>query len=107
MERLKVAQDRQKSWTDKKRRKLQFQVGDHVFLKVSPTKGITRFGRHNKLNPRYVGPFEILSRKGDVAYQLALPPELARTHNVFHVTLLRKYVPDPNHEVEYKPLQVR
>ena len=54
-----------------------------------------------------MGPFEILSRKGDVAYQLALPPELARIHNVFHVSLLRKYVPDPNHVVKYEPLQVR
>ena len=70
-------QDRQKSYADNKRRVIQFEVGDHVFLKVSPTKGVMRFGRKEKLSPRYIGPFEILGLKGEVAYELALPLELS------------------------------
>ncbi|XP_038990397.1 uncharacterized protein LOC120113327 [Phoenix dactylifera] len=103
--RLKAAQDRQKSWADKKRREVKFQEGDFV-LKVSPSKGVTRFGRHSKLNPRYIGPFEILSRVGEVAYKLALLPELSSVHNVFHVSLLRRYIPDPSHIVQHEPLQI-
>ena len=97
--RLKAVQDRQKSWADRKRRELEFQVGDHNFLKVSPTKGVMRFGRHGKLSPRYIGPFEISNRVGDVAYELALPLDLSKVHNVFHVSLRKKFVPDPNNMV--------
>ena len=87
---MKAAQDRYKSYADKRRRPLEFEVGDHVFLKVSPTKGVVRFGVRGKLNPRYIGPYEILERIGPVAYRLALPPSLAGVHDVFHVSLLRK-----------------
>ena len=72
--RMKEAQDRQKSYADLRRRPLEFVVGDHIFLKISPTRGVMRFGKSGKLSPRYVGPFEILKRLGEVAYQLALPP---------------------------------
>ncbi|KAJ0969832.1 hypothetical protein J5N97_022709 [Dioscorea zingiberensis] len=104
-ERLLAAQSRQKSYTDNKRRKLDFQVGDHVFLKVSPTKGVVRFGARGKLNPRYIGPFEVLERVGKVAYRLALPPSLARVHNVFNVSMLRKYVPDPTHVIQLPSME--
>ncbi|KAL3510631.1 hypothetical protein ACH5RR_030032 [Cinchona calisaya] len=103
-DKLKAAQDRQKSWADMKRRPLEFQVGDKVYLKVSPTRGVMRFGKSGKLSPRFVGPFEILKRVGNLAYQLALPPELARVHNIFHVSQLRKYISDPSHVIDYQPL---
>ena len=74
-----------------------FMEGDHVWLQVSPMKGVMRFGKKGKLSPRFVGPFEILSRVGEVAYKLALPPSLSVVHPVFHVSMLRKYVPDESH----------
>ncbi|KAI3696894.1 hypothetical protein L6452_29499 [Arctium lappa] len=89
-ERMKAAQDRQKSYADKKRRPMEFQVGDRVMLKVSPWKGIIRFGKRGKLSPRFLGPFKVLKRVGLQAYQLELPPELSRIHNTFHVCYLRK-----------------
>ena len=88
-EKLKEAQSRQKSYADRHRRPLELQVGEHVFLKVSPWKGVQRFGIKGKLSPRYIGPFEILDRVGEVSYRLALPPQLSHVHNVFHVSLLR------------------
>lgn len=104
--RMKSAQDRQKVYADRRRRKLEFEVGDKVFLKVSPTKGVKRFGLKGKLSPRYIGPYEVLRRVGEVAYELALPPQLAKVHNVFHVSQLRKYVFDPSHILEQEPLQL-
>ncbi|GKV11068.1 hypothetical protein SLEP1_g22354 [Rubroshorea leprosula] len=89
-ERLRVEQSRQKSYADKRRRDLEFEVGDHVFLKVSPTRGVLRFGIRGKLSPRYIGPYPILERIGEVAYKLELPGNLAGVHDVFHVSLLRK-----------------
>ena len=89
-QRLVTAQSRQKSYADNRRRPLEFQVGDHVFLKVQPRRGIVRFGQKGKLAPRFIGPFEILQRIGEVAYRLALPPQLSGVHNVFHVSMLRK-----------------
>ena len=86
---------------------MQFEIGDHVFLKVSLTKGVMKFGRRGKLSLRYIGPFEILERKGEVVYEIALPPELSQVHPVFHVSMLQKYVPDPSHVVEYQPLDIR
>ncbi|GKV43664.1 hypothetical protein SLEP1_g50928 [Rubroshorea leprosula] len=106
-QRLKVAQDRQKSYADNRRRPLEFEVGDHVFLKVSPTKGVYRFGLKGKLSPRYIGPFEILERVGEVAYRIALPPELSNVHNVFHVSVLRKYESDPSHVINFEPLELK
>ena len=73
-QRLLTTQSRQKSYTDQRRRPLEFAVGDHVFLKVQPRRGVVRFGKKGKLSPRYIGPFEILQRIGEVAYRLALPP---------------------------------
>ena len=105
--RLQAAQSRQKSYADKRRRPLEFEVGDHVFLKVSPLKGSIRFGQKGKLSPRFIGPFEILQRVGSVAYRLALPPSLQGVHDVFHVSNLRKYVSDPDHVIQHEPLQVK
>ncbi|KAL5537439.1 hypothetical protein UlMin_045822 [Ulmus minor] len=101
-----TAQSRQKSYADKRRRPLEFLVGDSVFLKVAPMKGVMRFGKKGKLSPRYIGPFEILERIGKVAYRLALPPELSPVHNVFHVSMLRRYVSDPSHVLENEPIEV-
>ncbi|GJS08197.1 putative nucleotidyltransferase, ribonuclease H [Tanacetum coccineum] len=81
-EKLKEAQTRQKSYADRHRRALEFQPGEHVFLKVSPTRGVRRFGIKGKLSPRFIGPFEILDRVGEVSYRLALPPQLSHVHNV-------------------------
>ena len=89
-ERLKAAQDRQKSYADKKRRPVEFQVGDRVMLKVSPWKGIIRFGKRGKLSPRFLGPFTILDRIGLQAYRLDLPPEMDGIRPIFHVCYLRK-----------------
>ena len=97
---LKVAQDRQKSYSDLKRRDIEYQVGDKVFLKVSPWRGVLRFGKKGKLAPRYIGPYEVIERIGLVAYRLALPPELAQIHNVFHVSMLRRYRSNPSHVLQ-------
>ncbi|XP_073133323.1 uncharacterized protein [Henckelia pumila] len=105
-ERMRTAQSRQKNYADRQRRDLEFAVGDHVFLKVSPMKGVMRFGRRGKLNPRYIGPFEILERIGTLSYRLALPPSLAKVHNVFHVSMLRRYVSNPSHVLDFEPLQL-
>ncbi|KAL0546797.1 hypothetical protein IC582_016710 [Cucumis melo] len=104
--RMRTAQSRQKSYADVRRKDLEFEVGDKVFLKVAPMKGVLRFERRGKLSPRFVGPFEILERIGPVAYRLALPPSLSTVHDVFHVSMLRKYVPDPSHVVDYEPLEI-
>ncbi|XP_057511924.1 uncharacterized protein LOC130794016 [Actinidia eriantha] len=96
-ERIKQAQDRQKSYADNRRRDLEFEVGDYIFLRVSPWKGVMRFGKKEKLSPRYIGLYEIIRRIGSTAYQVVLPPELAQLHNVFHVSMLKKYIPDPSH----------
>ncbi|XP_019178173.1 PREDICTED: uncharacterized protein LOC109173399 [Ipomoea nil] len=95
--RMKAAQDRQKSYADRARRQVEFAVGDKVLLRVSPTRGVMRFGRKGKLSPRFIGPYEILERVGNLAYRLALPMEMERVHNVFHVSQLKKYVHDPTH----------
>ncbi|KZV38188.1 hypothetical protein F511_38916 [Dorcoceras hygrometricum] len=94
---MKAAQDRQASYANKRRRPLEFHVGDRVFLKVSPFRSVMRFGCKGKLAPRYVGPYEIVKRIGPLAYRLLLPTELSSLHDVFHVSMLRKYEPDPSH----------
>ena len=96
-QRLKAAQDRQKSYADTRRKDLEFQVGEFVYLKTSPKKGVIRFRTSGKLKPRFIGPFPILDRIGSCAYRLALPPSLDGVHNVFHVSMLKKYVRDENH----------
>ena len=105
---MKAAHDRYKSYADKRRRPLAFEVGNHVFLKVSPTKSVVWFGVRGKLNPQYIGPYEILERIGPVAYRLAVPPSLAGVHNVFHVSQLRKCLSDVDavidmHQPEIQP----
>ena len=85
---------------------MAFEVGDHVFLKISPRRGLMRFGKSGKLSPRFIGPFEILERIGETAYRLALPPQLSGVHDVFHVSMLRKYEPDPSHVLDWTDLEV-
>lgn len=102
-----AAQGRQKSYADKRRKPLEFEEGEHVFLKVSPTTGIGRAIRAKKLNPRFIGPFQILKRLGPVAYQIALPPSLSNLHDVFHVSQLRKYVSDPSHIIRTESVQLK
>jgi hypothetical protein len=97
---LKTAQSRQKSYADQRRKPLQFQVGDFVYLRVSPTKGVQRFGIKGKLAPRYVGPFEILEICALVAYKLLLPPQMTAIHDVFHVSQLKKCIKVPTEIVE-------
>ncbi|GJX96336.1 putative reverse transcriptase domain-containing protein [Tanacetum coccineum] len=93
-QRIQAARDRQKSYADLKRKPMEYQVGDKVMLKVSPWKGVVRFGKRGKLNPRYVGPFKVLERIGSVAYKLELPQELSRVHNTFHVSNLKRCYSD-------------
>ena len=93
---LKMTRDRQRSYANNRRRDLQFEIGDWVFLMISPWKGVLRFRRKGKLSPRFIGPYEIVSKVGPVAYRLKLPQELSRIHDTFHVSMLRKYIPDPS-----------
>ncbi|XP_042380381.1 uncharacterized protein LOC121972820 [Zingiber officinale] len=103
--RMQAAQSRQKNYADQRRRDLEFSVGDHVFLKVSPMKGVLRFRKKGKLSPRYIGPFEILDRIGTRAYRVALPPNLSGVHNVFHVSMLRRYISNPSHVIGHESMQ--
>jgi hypothetical protein len=99
-----AAQSRQRSYADVRRRDLEFVVGDQVLLRVSPTKGVVRFGVSRKLSPRYIGPFTILARVGSLAYRLQLPDSMAGVHPVFHVSMLRKFLRDPDHQIEMEPI---
>ncbi|GJV02961.1 hypothetical protein Tco_1336530 [Tanacetum coccineum] len=95
-QRMQAAQDRQKRYADRKRKPMEFKVGDRVMLKVSPWKWVVRFGKRGKLNPRYVGPFKVIAKVGKVAYRLELPQELSRVHHTFHVSNLKKcYIDEP------------
>ncbi|GKA53017.1 putative reverse transcriptase domain-containing protein [Tanacetum coccineum] len=95
-QRIQVARDRQKNYANLKCKPMEFQVGDRVMLKVLPWKGVVRFGKRGKLNPRYVGPFKVLAKVGAVAYKLELPQELSKVHHTFHVSNLKKcYVDEP------------
>jgi hypothetical protein len=103
---LKAAQSRQKSYADKRRKPLQFVVGDFVYLRVSPTRGIQRFGIKGKLAPRYVGPLKILEVCGPVAYHLQLPPQLVAVHDVFHVSQLRKCIKTPTEIIDSQAIEI-
>jgi hypothetical protein len=103
---LKTAQSRQKSYADRRRKPLQFQIGDFVYLRVSPTKGVQRFGIKGKLAPRYIGPFEILEICGPVAYKLLLPPRMATIHDIFHVSQLKKCIKVPTEIVETPAIEI-
>nr|GFD54441.1 putative reverse transcriptase domain-containing protein [Tanacetum cinerariifolium] len=96
---LKTARSRQKSYADKRRKPLEFEVGDRVLLKVSLWKGVVRFGKKGKLAPRYVGPFEIVRRVGQVAYRLKLPQELSCIHDMFHVSNLKKCLAESDAQI--------
>ena len=96
-QRLKAAGDRQKAYADFKRKDIEYEMADKVFLKVSPWRKVLRFRKKRKLSPRFIGPYEVLERIEPVAYRLALPPELANLHDVFHVSKLRKYRYDGSH----------
>ncbi|WVZ64170.1 LOW QUALITY PROTEIN: hypothetical protein U9M48_013733 [Paspalum notatum var. saurae] len=103
----KVAQSRQRSYADVRRRDLSFKVDDHVYLKVSPMRGIRRFNMKGKLAPRYIGPFKILEKKSEVAYHLELPPSLSDVHDVFHVSQLKKCLRVPEEQAPLEGLEVQ
>ncbi|GKA08058.1 putative reverse transcriptase domain-containing protein, partial [Tanacetum coccineum] len=105
-QRIQAARDRQKSYADLKRKPMEFQVRDRVMLKVSPWKGVMRFGKRGKLNPRYVGPFKVLEKVGSVAYKLELPQELSWVHNTFHVSNLKKCYSEEPLAVPLKELHI-
>ena len=105
-QRLLTAQSWQKSYANLRRRPSEFKVGDHVFLKVMPERGVVRFDKRGKLSPRFIGPFEILERIDTVAYRLALPPSMSSVHEVFHVSMLRRYTLDPTHVVDWGEIEV-
>ena len=103
---LLMTQSRHKSYVDVRRRPLEFEVRDHVFLKLMSKRGVVRFSKRGKQSPRFIRPFEILKRVGTVAYRLALPPSMSGVHVVFHVSMLRKYTPDPAHVVDWGQIEV-
>ncbi|GJV67983.1 hypothetical protein Tco_1483492 [Tanacetum coccineum] len=105
-DRLKGVHDHQKSYADKRRKPLEFSVGDYVLLKVSPWKGVVHFGKKEKLAPRFVGPFEIVKKVGHVAYRLDLPKELNGVHDTFHVSNLKECLADPTSQVPLDEIQV-
>jgi hypothetical protein len=102
-----MAKSRQKSYADTRRRELTFEEGDYVYLKVSPIRGLRRFKVKGKLSPRYIGPFRILVRKDDIAYQLELPARLSDMHNVFHISQLKKCLRVPEEQLPQEELNVQ
>jgi len=106
-EKMKASQSRQKSYHDKRRKDIEFQVVDHLFLRVNPMIGVGCALKCRKLTPRFVGPFEIVEKAGAVAYQIVLSPSLSNLHDVFHVSQLRKYVYDESHVIQVDELEVR
>lgn len=105
--RLKKAQSQQKSYTDHRRCELSFEVGDFVDLKVSPMRSVHRFQVRGKLAPRYIGPYRILTRKGEVAFQLELPPQLSDVHDVFHISQLKKCLQVPTDSIPLESLDIQ
>jgi hypothetical protein len=106
-ENLKVAQSRQKHYADNRRRDLTFEVSDFMYLKVLPMRGLRHFKVKGKLAPRYVRPFKVLDRRGEVTYQLELPPQLADVHDVFHVSQLKKCLRVLEEQLPIKELELR
>ncbi|XP_071924733.1 uncharacterized protein [Coffea arabica] len=105
-QRIQTAQSSQKNYTDNRRKNLEFAVGDLVFLKITPLKASLMSGRGKKLQPRFVGPYKIIQRMEQVAYKLKLPPNLSRIHNMFHVSMLKKYHPDPSHVLQPESIEI-
>jgi hypothetical protein len=106
-ENLHVTQSRQKSYTDHRRRELSFEVGDFVYLKVSRMRGLHRFKAQGKLAPRFIGPFKILEKRGEIAYQLVLPPQLSDVHDAFHVSQLKKCLHVPEEQMPMEELDAK
>ena len=106
-ERLKVATDRQKSYADMRRKDIRYEIDEKMFLKVSPWKKAMRLGKKGKLSPRFIGSYEVIEKVGLAAYTLALPPKLEKIHNVFHVSMLRRYRSDPSHIVSSETIEHR
>jgi len=106
-EKMRASQSRQKSYHDKRRKDIEFQVGDHVFLRMNPVTGVGRALKCRKLTPHFVGPFEIVEKVGVIAYRIALLPSLSNLHDVFHVSQLQKYVYDESHVIQVDELEVR
>ncbi|XP_074352106.1 uncharacterized protein LOC141691254 [Apium graveolens] len=104
--RLIAAQDRQRKYADQSRKDVLFKPRDKVLLKISPLKGLSRFGKNGKLSPRYIRPFEVLRQVGKVAYELALPPQMQHLHNVFQVSLLKKYNTDAGPVIELELVDI-
>ncbi|GKE53412.1 hypothetical protein Tco_1488568 [Tanacetum coccineum] len=104
--RIQAARDRQNSYVDVRRKPLEFHVGDKVMLKVSPWKGVIRFGKRGKLNPRYIGPFKIIAKVGTVAYRLELPEQLSRVHSTFYVSNLKKCLSDETLVIPLDEIQI-
>ncbi|XP_028107068.1 uncharacterized protein LOC114306099 [Camellia sinensis] len=103
-QRLKITQSRQKSYADVRRWEREYKVGNHVFIKVTPMKGHTRFGAKGKLAPQYIGPYEVIEKLNPVAYRVALPLDMEHMHNVFHVSMLKESLLDPQQVIE--PTQI-
>jgi hypothetical protein len=104
---LRVAQTRQRSYVDNRRRPLEFEEGDHVYLKMSPLRGMKRFKVKGKLSPRFIGPFRVFRRVGEMAYQLELPDNLSDVHNVFHVSQLKRCLRVPKEQLPIEDLSVQ
>jgi hypothetical protein len=106
-ENLRVTQSRQKSYADHRRRELSFEVGDFVYLKVSPMRGLHHFKVRGKLTPRFIGLFKILKKRGEVAYQFELPPQFSDVHDMFHVSQLKKCLHVPEEQIPMEDLDVK
>jgi len=106
-DKMKAYQSRQKSYADQRKKPLEFAAGDHVFMRVTPTKGVERTIKSRKLSPKFVGPYQIIRKIGPVTYEIAPPPQLSNLHNVFHVSQLRNYIPDPSHVLEADNVQIK
>ncbi|XP_058733232.1 uncharacterized protein LOC131604834 [Vicia villosa] len=104
---MKASQSRQKRYHDKRQRTLEFQEGGHMFLRVTPTIGVGRALKSRKLTPRFISPYQITERVGEVAYRIVLPPMLTNLHDVFHVSQLRKYIADPSHVIQVDDVQMK
>ncbi|KAL8115192.1 hypothetical protein AgCh_021865 [Apium graveolens] len=105
--RLEASQDRQRKYADLHMKYMDFEIGALVLLKVSPWKGLVRFGQKGKLSPRFIGPFEVLKKAEKVAYEIALSPQWQNIHNVFHVSMLKPYIPNSNQVIEYEPIELQ
>ena len=102
-----MATDRQKSYADMRIKDIRYEISEKVYLKVLPWKKVIRFGKKSKLSPRLIGPYEVIEKVGPVAYKLALPPKWEKIHNVFHVSMLRRYRSDQSHVVSLEMIEFR